>query len=87
MFETHQKNAAFTLALDVEDVSGIRPRKDDATLGVCSRYRHGGIIPPATGERKRTVLRFLRRLRRPVSGGTPALPVDSRREVHYRTSM
>ena len=53
MFETHQEQAAFTLALDVKDISRACRRKDYAPLGISRRDRHGGIVPPNTRERKR----------------------------------
>jgi len=52
-FEAHQKQAAFTLDLDVEDVPGSCRRKDHTPLGISRRGRHGGMVPPNRGERKR----------------------------------
>jgi hypothetical protein len=34
MFEAHQKQAAFSLALDLEDVSGLCRRKNYTPLGI-----------------------------------------------------
>lgn len=52
MLEAHQKQAAFALALDIEDVPRFCRRKDHAPLGIRCRNRHGGIIPPNPDERK-----------------------------------
>jgi hypothetical protein len=50
--QAHQEQAAFTLALDVEEISGSCRRKDHAPLGISSGHRHSGIVQPNPGERK-----------------------------------
>ena len=40
-FEAHQEQAAFSLALDIEDIPGPYRRKNNAPLGINFRHRHG----------------------------------------------